>query len=190
MSRTAMLAFTTAAAIVLAGGSPSASSQAQTAGQAGSGQKMTDQMAGRDEDFIKEVAQSSQVELAASTLAMAKASNAEVKAFAEKLVKDHTAASQELAALVDAKGVMLPEDDPGLKAKKQKHESLQKLTGAEFDKEYLEDMISDHESAMALFGRQAQFGKDAAVKAFAEKTLPTLRDHLKAARDLRAKIAK
>ena len=188
MSRIAMFAVATGAVIVFSAGAQVAGQQIQSV----TPQKAADQdqMAGRDEDFIKDVAQSTQVELAASTLAMAKASNAEVKAFAEKLVKEHTEASRELTALVDVKGVLLREDDPGLVAKKRKHESLQTLTGVEFDKEYLEDMISDHESAMALFGRQVQYGKDAAVKAFAEKTLPTLRDHLKAARDLRAKIGK
>ena len=197
----AKFAVATGATLVMISGANVAgwqSSQATQSQSQQSQQKASEQqkapdrtnMAGRDEDFIKDVAQASQVEIESSKLAVAKASNPEVKAFAEKLVKEHTEASAELMALVHSKNAMWSADDPGMKAKKQKHESLQRLTGAEFDKEYLEDMINDHEAAMALFGKQSAMGKDAAIKAFADKTLPALRDHLKMARDLRAKIAK
>jgi putative membrane protein len=149
------------------------------------------QIAGdRDEDFVKEAAQASEVEIAASKLAVTKASNAEVKAFAQKLIDDHTAASKELAALVKSKNAAWPPDDPAMTARKQKHESLQTLTGAEFDKEYLEDMISDHESTLARAGRQMNDGKDADIKAFASKMQPKLLEHLKMARDLKAKLYK
>jgi putative membrane protein len=192
----AKFAVATGAIVVMISGANAAawqSSQPPTqTPQAVPAQKAPDQadMSGRDEDFVKDVAQASQVEIESSKLAITKASNPEVKAFAERLVKEHEAASAELMALVHSKKAMWSADDPHMKAKKQKHESLQTLTGAEFDKEYLEDMISDHESAMVLFGKQSQSGKDAAIKAFADKTLPALRDHLKMARDLRAKITK
>jgi putative membrane protein len=184
MSRIVMLAAATGAAIVLMSGTPVTAWPTQSAAP----QKQ--EMAERDEDFVKDVALSTLVEIESSKLAVTKASNAEVKAFAEQLIKDHEAASEELKALVTAKEVMWEDTDPDLKAKKQKHESLQTLTGAAFDKEYLEDMISDHETSMARFGRQAQSGKDAAIKAFAQKMQPKLHEHLKMARDLRAKLFK
>jgi putative membrane protein len=190
----AKFAVATGAIVVMSAGANAAgwqSSQPPAPPQQGTPrQPDTMGMSGREEDFIKDVAQATQIEIESSKLAATKASNPEVKAFAEKLVKEHTEASAELMALVHSKNAMWSADDPGMKAKKQKHESLQKLTGAEFDKEYLEDMINDHEAAMVLFGKQSQSGKDAAIKAFADKTLPTLRDHLKMARDLRAKITK
>jgi len=147
-------------------------------------------LADRDEDFVKHAAQSSKVELDASKLASTRAFNAEVRAFAEKLITDHTAASEHLKSFALVKNVALNDDDPDLKTKMTKHESLQTLTGAEFDKEYLEDMISDHENSIVLYANQALKGKDAAIKAWAEKTMPGLRDHLKMARDLRAKLFK
>jgi putative membrane protein len=166
-------------------GTPPAGSQtAKPTGQSG---YMT---SGRDEDFIKEVAQASQIEIEASTLAMTKAQNAEVKAFAAKLVKEHTAASQELNTLVKSKRAEWKDDDPQLKEQKQKHESLQTLTGAEFDKEYLEDMISDHESTIARVAKYSLNANDTALKAFADKCQPELREHLKMARDLKAKLFK
>ena len=195
MSPIATLTVAIAAVLMFTAGPQASGSQAtttppagsQAAKPAGQGDYMT---SGRDEDFLREVAQASQIEVESSKLAMTKAQNAEVKAFAEKLVKEHTAASEELNTLVKSRHAEWKDDDPKFREKKQKHESLQKLTGAEFDKEYLEDMISDHESTIALFARYSLNASDTALKSFADKTQPTLREHLKMARDLRAKIGK
>jgi putative membrane protein len=176
--RIATLAATAMAVTVMAFG-------AQTTGRA-AGQS---QMADRDKNFVKDVAQASQIEIETSKLAMTKATNPDVKAFATQLVNEHTAASEELTSVVKANSVMWSPDDPAFKAKR--HESLKTTAaGAAFDKEYLEDMISDHEKALALFGEETQNGKDAAIKAFADKTLPALQEHLKAARALHQKLFK
>ena len=156
--------------------------QPQTPGKA--------QMGDRDEDFLKDIAQAGQIEIESSQLAATKASNAEVKAYAERIVKEHTDASKELMNLVHAKNAMWTADDPLMKEKKEKHKSLQEKSGAEFDKEYLEDMISDHESVLVKVAKEREFGKDAEIKAFANKAEPSLREHLKLARDLRAKLFK
>ena len=146
--------------------------------------------ADRDEDFVKDIAQASEVEIATSKVALTKATNAEVKAFAQMMIDDHTAASAELGALVKSKNAEWPPDDVKFKEKKQKHEDLDTLSGAEFDKEYLDDMIDDHESVLARVGRQTNSGKDAEIKAFATKMQPKLMAHLKMARDLKAKLFK
>ena len=205
MIRIATLAATTAAVLMMAAGPQAFGQQSSTqtapppsqalpppsGTQVAPPDKQNDQqMAGREEDFLKEVAQASQIEVDASTLAATKAQNAEVKAFADKLVRDHTAACEELDDLVKSKHADWAPDDPKYKEKKQKHESLQTLSGAAFDKEYLEDMISDHEAVLALFGKYTLNAKDADIKSFAEKTQPALRDHLKMARDLKAKLFK
>lgn len=210
MSRIATLTVTTAAVVMLTAGtqasSPQSSAQTtppptqqtnppttpppagtQTARPAGQSDYLT---SGREEDFIKEVAQASHIEVESSKLAVTKAQNAEVKALAEKLVSDHTAASEELKKLVMSRNAAWKDDDPKFKEKKQKHESLQNLTGAAFDKEYLEDMISDHESTLPLFAKYSLNANDTELKSFADKTQPMLREHLKMARDLRAKLFK
>ncbi len=199
MSRNSMLAGLASAGLMAALAATPLHAQGQSGAQAGQqGQatrpntpaQTTPLAAERDEDFVKDIAQASEVEIAASKLAVTKASNAEVKAYAQKLIDEHTAASKELEVLVKSKNASWPPDDPGMKSKKQKHESLQTLTGAEFDKEYLEDMINDHESALSRVGRQATNGKDASIKAFASKMQPKLLEHLKMARDLKAKLFK
>lgn len=194
MSRLTTLAAT--AALVLIPAAHAIGQQGQTGAQTSPAQQRMGQatdkslLADRDEDFLKHAAQANKVELAASKLAVAKATNPDVKAFAEKLIADHTATDRDLAPFITSKKVMLSDDDADYKMKMSKHESLQKLTGAEFDKEYLEDMISDHENAIVLFSNEALKSKDAALKAWAEKTVPALREHLKTARDLRDRIGK
>ena len=63
-------------------------------------------------------------------------------------------------------------------------ERLSRLSGAQFDQAYAKAMVEDHEEAVALFEAQTKNGRDAAVKEFASKTLPKLRDHLEMARKL------
>jgi putative membrane protein len=62
------------------------------------------------------------------------------------------------------------------------------LSGADFDRKYMEHMVKDHEKDVSLFERESTRGSDADVKAWATKTLPTLRDHLRMARDTEAKV--
>jgi len=91
------------------------------------------------------------------------------------LEKDHTANNQELKSLATSKGVVLTTT---LDAEHQQlHDRLEKLDGGAFDRAYTSAMVDGHKKMIALF-EQASVSKDAQVKAFAEKTLPTLREHL------------
>jgi putative membrane protein len=190
MSRIVTIAVTAGAVVLLITGAQAAASS-QTQGDTTMKKTVDKSLAAdRDEDFLKHAGQAAKVEIAASQLATTKAANAEVKAFAERLVTEHTAANGELMTFVVAKNVSLKDDDPDFKIKTAKHESLQKLSGAAFDKEYLEDMISDHEDAITLFSNEAVKSKDEAMKSWAYKTLPTLKEHLRIAQELKAKLFK
>jgi putative membrane protein len=87
--------------------------------------------------------------------------------------------NKELKEITTKKGIVLTEQLG------QKHQDLlnelSKLKGSEFDKAYTKDMVSGHEKAIELFEIEAKKGMDADVKAWAEKWLPTLREHLKLA---------
>jgi len=65
---------------------------------------------------------------------------------------------------------------------------LRGLSGAEFDKEYMDDMVKDHEEDVADFKTQSQDGNTAEIKAFAGKALPTLQSHLEMAREVAKKV--
>jgi putative membrane protein len=138
--------------------------------------------------FVMEAAGGGVKEVEAGRIASTRASNAEVKAFAQKMVDDHGKANEELKSLASSKQITLP-DDAAAKAKHEKALArLEKLDAAAFDKAYMDEMVKDHQKTVALFEREAKSGSDAELKAFAEKTLPTLREHLKMATDIRGKL--
>ncbi|MEO8296896.1 MAG: DUF4142 domain-containing protein [Burkholderiales bacterium] len=137
-----------------------------------------------DVAFMKQAAQNGQLEVQGSQLALGKTSTAEVKAFAQQMVTDHTAAGDELKALAGAKGVKLSAE-PSL-MQKAKLKLLGARDGAGFDKHYVDDIgISAHQDTIKLFRKVAEQSGDADIKAFASKTLPTLEHHLSMARALK-----
>lgn len=136
--------------------------------------------------FMTEAARGGMAEVELSRPAQTKAQNAEVKAFAQKMVQDHTNANTELKALAAKKTVTLPTDLDA--AHKTMAENMAKLTGAEFDKAYVDAMVADHEKSVALFQTQADSGTDADAKALAAKTLPTLKMHLEMIKAIQGKM--
>ena len=145
-------------------------------------------LAATDEDFIKHAARANAIEIQAGKLAMSKTTNAEVRAFAETLVNDHTAAAKELAQWATKKNVVLKDDDPAVKIKLDKHKWLDTKTGADFDRQFVEAMISDHSDAVMLFSFESRNTKDPALKKFADDTLPAIRAHASMGRRLKAKL--
>ena len=140
----------------------------------------------QDTDFWTEAAQMSMAEVALSNVALQRAQSDAVKQFAQQMVTDHTQANQELAAAAQAKGVTIPTSLP-----ERRQRDVTNLTGedaANFDREYMEMMVKDHERAVRLFQRQAERGTDADAKAWAAKMLPTLQGHLTMARSLHATV--
>jgi putative membrane protein len=63
-------------------------------------------------------------------------------------------------------------------------ETLSKMQGSQFDREFMRHMVKDHEKVVQLFSTVSQESQDAEIKAFAAKTLPTLQEHLQLARQL------
>jgi putative membrane protein len=129
-----------------------------------------------DKKFIKKVARASTNEVALSQLADSRASNADVKSFAQMMVTDHTGANTDLQALAASKGVEISKQvDEG---KADEVSSLSSKSGADFDKKYAKLMLSAHKDAVELFKDEAMNGKDPDVVAFAKKYVDTLSMHL------------
>jgi len=131
---------------------------------------------GGDLAFMNDAAPGGMAEVELGKLAASKAQNAEVKTFAQKMVDDHSKAGEELKALAAQKKVTLPTDV--LPTHKEIMNKLSKLSGADFDKEYVKAMVTAHEKDVAAFENVSKTAADADVKAFAAKTLPTLKMHL------------
>jgi putative membrane protein len=136
-----------------------------------------------DRKFIEHAAGGGMFEVQVGQLAAAKASDANVKSFAGMLVDQHTAANNELVKIANAKGVELPAAPPH--ALRRDIEKLGKKNGDEFDRDFVRNVgIKAHEKDIKMFEKARKDVKDADLKAFIDKTLPTLREHLAAAEKL------
>jgi putative membrane protein len=156
----------------------------------------TGTMTSGDTEFVHKAAAAGHLEVEHGKTAASKASNAQVKAYANTLVKDHTAANQQLMAIAKRKSISIP-DQPSHAGGTQKprsgagdthDEPWMSATGAAFDRGFVEAQVKAHQEAIALFEKQANGGSDADLKAFAQKQLPGLRGHLKQAQDLQGKL--
>jgi predicted outer membrane protein len=135
-------------------------------------------------------------------MASQKAQSADVKAFGRMMVQDHTKAGEQLKQLASTGNITPPadlDDDH-----RDKVERLSKLTGAEFDREYINQMVDDHEATVnALEDRLDKEGDDDnprytaktsddqfenQVNQWAAKTIPTVRKHLERAKQLDQKM--
>jgi len=138
-----------------------------------------------DEQFVVKASASGLAEVSLGKMAAEQATNPAVKKFGQHMVNDHTKANMELLALADRKKFA-----PAQQMEKKHHDAalmLAKLQGAEFDRAFMAQMVTDHEMAVDLFRAEAESGKDQDLKAWAAKTLPTLKEHLQMARDLAGK---
>ena len=143
-------------------------------------------VAAADQAFAKAAAMGGMAEVDLGKLAAGNGSSADVKQFGQRMVDDHGKGNDELKSWAAQKGVTLP---AALNAKhKAEHARLEKMTGSAFDRAYMAAMVADHNQDVAEFQRESKAAKDADLKAWAAKTLPTLQDHQKSAKEINAKV--
>nr|WP_199156418.1 DUF4142 domain-containing protein [Pedobacter sp. ASV2] len=129
-----------------------------------------------DAKFATTAATGGMAEVALGKLALQKSTNAKIKEFATMMVTDHGKANEELMTLAATKNITLPTDIDD--DHKKKAEELSKLTGTNFDKKYVEAMVDGHKKTLKLMQDEGKDGKDADLKAFANKTAPIVQAHL------------
>jgi len=138
-----------------------------------------------DKTFLTHAAMGGEAEVELGTLAQQKASDAKVKELGQRMETDHKKANEELRGIITAKGLTVPGGPDKM------HETtkarLEKLQGAAFDQAYATEMVNDHMKDIKEF-ETASKSTDPAIKEFATKTLPTLREHLKMAQDAKASV--
>ena len=180
-------------ALWLSACTPSATDDAVVTDSGGSGaqsssQATTDasktQVAAEDMQFMKDAAQSGIAEVKMGELAASNGESQPVKDLAKKLVTDHTKANEELKQLATKKSVMLP--DAVTEQQKTMLQHLASLKGREFDTAFKQHAVENHQKSVDKFKTASEKAKDADLKAFAAKTLPTLQQHLALAKQLNA----
>ena len=140
----------------------------------------------QDKNFIKDAAEGGMAEVELSKIAE-KSQNPEVKRFAERMVRDHTAANTELTGIVTGMGLEMPGKlDPD---HQRIRDQLAGVHGGAFDQQYMHVMVNDHDQAVKLFREEDAAGNDTQLKQFAQKTLPIIEQHQKMAIDLSHRLA-
>jgi putative membrane protein len=136
--------------------------------------------------FMQEAAQGGLAEVALGKLAANQGENEEVKKFGQRMVTDHGKANEELKNLAASEAVTLPAkmDEEATELQQR----LSKLSGAQFDRAYMKEMLEDHKKDIAAFERQSEQGDDPDVKKWAAQTLPTLKEHLRLAQETAKKV--
>jgi putative membrane protein len=134
------------------------------------------------EEFVQRAAASDSFEIQTGNLALQKSTMTEVREFAQEIINDHTASSQELMSLAQQKNIQMPTTLP--EDKQNKVNRLSGLSGTEFDKAFSDEQEEAHEEAVELYEQAAEDLEDADLRAFAQRTLPVLRMHLEHARTL------
>jgi putative membrane protein len=146
--------------------------------------------------------------------ALQNSQNSDVKSFARHMVRDHSAANKKLMKIAQAEGLNLPDTnsfyvtvtppdnekqatllmapltpEARLLAEQLAAQHLESLSGAAFDEAYAQEAVKDHTAAVGLFENGSANLTDKDLKKFAEKTLPTLRDHYQMAQELQNKVS-
>ena len=140
-----------------------------------------------DNDFVENAAKGGLAEVELGQLAQDKASNSRVKAFAEMMISDHGKANQDLSDRARRLGLTLPDHMSVLQMEQKTR--LSAYSGAHFDRSYIDVMVKDHQEDVQEFQREANEGKNEALKAFAAKTLPVLQKHLRLAEQIQKEFS-
>jgi putative membrane protein len=139
-----------------------------------------------DTGFAHDAAIGGMAEVELGKLASSKATEDEVRAFARQMIEDHGKGNDELAAIVKEAGGTLPTELD--QEHKDVRESLDGLSGAAFDRAYVDAQVNDHQTAVQLFANEVDGGYNERLKSFAGATLPTLHRHLEMARELQMRL--
>lgn len=132
----------------------------------------------KDKSFMKEAAKGGMMEVDMGKMAQQKGKSADVKKIGGMMVADHTKANNELMGIAKKKGVDLSKEKP----------APHSMGDANFDKDYLDMMVKDHEKDLSAFQAEAKNGSDADVKAFASKTSAVIKKHLDAVKAAQGKV--
>ncbi len=135
-------------------------------------------LSAKDKSFMNEAAMGGMMEVEMGKMAQQKGKSDDVKKIGKRMETDHTKANNELMAIAKKKGVDLS------KVKPKSHS----MGDANFDKDYIDMMVKDHQKDLAAFQAEAKNGSDADVKAFASKTSGVIQKHLELVKSAQAKL--
>lgn len=139
-----------------------------------------------DAEFVKQAWNGGRLEVELAEVARVHAENDAIEELAMHLERDHRDANAQLHMIADRLDIELP---PLPKEHDELENKFEKLTGAAFDRAFLDQIIQSHEKSIALFTQGTKV-QNVTLRTFAEATLPKIREHLKRAQDLRGTVTR
>lgn len=139
-----------------------------------------------DKAFMEKAAESGLAEVMLGKLGQNQGSSQTVKDYGMMMEKDHTKANQELISLAQQQNITLPTALPA--SMQSDYDALEKKSGNDFDKAFMDQMVADHQKVIELFEMEAKNGKNEQVRTWAQRTLPTLKQHLEHAKEIRKNL--
>src|SRR5215468_5203535 len=138
-----------------------------------------------DRKFLTDAASGAAMEVQLGNLAAQKATSEDVKRFGQRMAADHSQGGQTLRQMASNLKFTLPQDlEPEQRTVVSR---LENLSGKSFDREYMKEMVRDHEKDISEYERAEKQATIPEIKQFATEALPMLRDHLKQAREIAGK---
>jgi len=150
--------------------------------------KASDEKKFTDSHFVDHAYTAGQNEVMVSQMALRRTQNEDVRKFCQKMIEDHGKNNQELTLVVSELRIAVP--DKPLPEQEKDLNHLVSNDVKDFDKEFMDHMVMDHEKAVKLFEKASKELKNDKLKEYATKSLPTLKEHLKLAKETRDKVAK
>ncbi len=140
-----------------------------------------------DKKFLRDSGMDNNFEIQASQVAAQKASDPQVKDFAQKLVTDHTQLSNDLSSMASSQGMTLSSTSLEKKDRKEL-DHLNKLSGKDFDQRYMKDMVRDHKEDIKSFKAESQKGTDPQLQNWASDHISALQGHLQMAENMEKNV--
>jgi putative membrane protein len=139
-----------------------------------------------EQDFLTEAAQADLAEMDMAQIALQNSATGDVRDLANMIKRDHTSALEDLTELMKGKNVSQPKSIPA--RTQQDIGRMKTLTGGEFDREFVNMIVSEHQKAIEMFRDQQSTAQNQDVKKYVEDTLPRLEMHLEKAQRLQTKV--
>jgi putative membrane protein len=140
------------------------------------GESMGQGLSTAEKGFVTTAAKGNLAEVELGKLTSEKSNNQLVKDFGQQMVNDHSKANDNLKPIADSNGIQWPTKLTG--ESEALYNRLSKLSGAQFDKSYVQAMAQDHRKVLAEYKRESGTVKDQQLKAYIDQTLPVVQQHL------------
>lgn len=133
-------------------------------------------VSGRDAKFIRKAAEGNNAEIQMGQMVAQRTRDPQVRAYAEKLVRDHRQANRELRRIAETRGIELPDRPSKTDERSMRH--VENMSGRQLDRQAVDHWVADHRKDIKEYDAAARRARDPQVKQYAISSLPTLRDHL------------